>query len=296
MSAGDRADVADVRPLPVWLRDPAQSDTSAELPVAEESAASPKLGGFPKEEGGGETPGALALILAELRKQSLCIEELRAALAEKEVYQTRFDVLTMVNVVVDAVCEEAMAHVRSTVEYTDLLSTVTLSFVSGEVSLLLEEMDDDVDFWGVKFTAGCVLSCHLAAGAGGSSIVVNIDTDKITDVTQLTLVAVSEEATRELYQALTALCGRGTASSVSRSSTPLSLQRAKLTSTATPLVELASASQLSAAARGGAGSSSQSYLQAVHTPTMRRRKRVMRPQLDAQVPVPAVAQQQPQRK
>ncbi|ORC87847.1 uncharacterized protein TM35_000202560 [Trypanosoma theileri] len=191
------------RPLPEWLRDGIAEGMCAS-PKCEPSTVSPKQKSSWALNGIQNTPEVLSLILDKLEEQSLHIEKMSAALAGLK-YHTSFDVLTMVNVAVDAICEEAVIHVRSTVEYTDLIATVTLSFITGETSILLEETNNDVDFVGVRFLSNCVSGCHLLLKGGVYSVVVNMDTDKITDVTQLVLTAQNEESTRELYQALLSL-------------------------------------------------------------------------------------------
>ncbi|ESL11131.1 hypothetical protein TRSC58_01128 [Trypanosoma rangeli SC58] len=281
MSAGDRADETYVKPLPVWLRDVMPSDSSAELPVAEGSASRERSEEAPKNVAGGATSEAFALILAELRKQSVYMNEMRELLAKKEAYQTCFDMLTMVGVVVDAVCEGAMTHVRSTVEYTDLLSTVTLSFVSGEVSIVLEETENDVNFSGVSITSSCILGCHLAVGARGCCIIVNIDPEKITDVTQLTLIARSEEATRELYQALMTMRGGDASNSSLHLPTLLSPRKTRLTPASTPVLDRDLLSQPSAASQEVCVNS-QSHLHVAYTPTMRCWKKPAVPQAETQ--------------
>ncbi|RNF04153.1 hypothetical protein TraAM80_05305 [Trypanosoma rangeli] len=279
MSAGDQADETLVRPLPVWLRDVIPSDSSAELPVTEGSALRDKSGDAPINGAGSVASEAFTHILAELRKQSVYMNEMRRALAKKEAYQTCFDVLTMVGVVVDAVCEGTMTHVRSTVEYTGLLSTVTLSFVSGELSIVVEEAEKDVNFSGMSFNGSCILGCHLAVGARGCRVIINVDPEKITDVTQLTLTARSEEKTRELYQALAALRGCDSSNSSLCLPTPPSPPRAGLTPALIPVDDCVLVPQPSAAQRE-VDMNSQSHLHVDYTPTMRYWRKPPLPQAE----------------
>ncbi|KAH9599257.1 hypothetical protein LSM04_002326 [Trypanosoma melophagium] len=211
-------DNQNVRPLPEWLLD-GVSEGMASSPKCEPTTVSSKGKNSWALNGIQNTPEVLSLILDKLEEQTLRIEKMSAALAGLR-YHTCFDVLTMINVAVDAICEETVTHMRRTVEYTDLIATVTISFITGETSILLEETNNDVSFVGVRFLANCVSGCHLLLKAGVYSVVVNMDTDKITDVTQLLLTAQNESATRELYQALLALYSHGVTGAAGVSAAP----------------------------------------------------------------------------
>ncbi|KEG11928.1 hypothetical protein DQ04_02141060 [Trypanosoma grayi] len=218
-----------------------------------------------------DVPNTLSLILTALKEQSERIEDLQATLVERGAYHTCFDVLTMTNVAVIAVCEDVISNVRTTVEYADLTATLTLSFISGEVSVLLEEADSDVDFVGANFMSDCVSDCHLLTDQDPCYVVVDMDTESITDITQLRLAARTEEATQELYQALLALRGQRVASPTARISTPPARCSVKVKSAASN-TSLAVAAAPPAAAASSNRVAPTSPLGNGWTPTMRRRK------------------------
>ncbi|EKF99952.1 hypothetical protein TCSYLVIO_009123 [Trypanosoma cruzi] len=284
MSATEYQGEENERPLPAWLCDQDHPEATGDFFLAEGSAKIVGSKDDPKIMGSRDTSEVLSLILSELQRQSLRINDVKATLARNVAYRTCFDVLTMNNVTLDAVCENPVSHLRSTVRYTGLNSTVTISFTSGEVSILLDDPADDVDFMGVSFTSDCILNCQLFAGIKACSVVLNIDTQKITDLTQLTLVARSEEATKELCQALMTLCGRDPVNPSVHLHTPPSLPRARLASAAASAAASDLSSRLSAQSPTECRVNSRCVTDAVRTPTMRRCKGAKRPPLSEQVP------------
>ncbi|EKF28486.1 hypothetical protein MOQ_007764 [Trypanosoma cruzi marinkellei] len=284
MSAAEYQGDAIERPLPAWLRDQDHPEATNDFLLAEGST---KKGGSKddsKDISNRDTSEVLSLILTELQRQSLRINDVKATLSRNVMYRTCFDVLTMTNVTLDAVCESPVSHLRSTVKYTGLTSTVTISFTSGEVSIFLDDPTDDVDFTGVNFTSDCILNCQLFAGMKSCSVVLNIDTQKITDLTQLTLIARSEEATKELYQALMALCGRDTMNPGAHLHTPPSFPRPRLASAAVSAVTSELSSQLLAQSPKECRVNSRGGMDVMRTPTMRRCKESKRSSLSEHVP------------
>ncbi|CBH12824.1 hypothetical protein, conserved [Trypanosoma brucei gambiense DAL972] len=147
-------------------------------------------------------PDTIAAILAQLKEQDVRIGRLEAAVERSAINRTHFDILTMAGVTADFVCDEISFHNRSTVEFNALPCKVTLDYPCGELSILLDDADSDLSFLGVTLRVDCITDCHLLVDPDNCSVVVDTNTSKITDVTQLVLVGPTQEATRELYEAL----------------------------------------------------------------------------------------------
>ncbi|KAG8346775.1 hypothetical protein TRVL_02398 [Trypanosoma vivax] len=144
----------------------------------------------------------IATILAKLDQQSKRIEKLETAMKTRPVYHTRFDVLVMSGVSTGLCCEETVGQLRNTVEHTELITKVKIDYNDRSMSIALEEPRTELGFLGLQLRADCITNFHLLVKEGKHSVVIDTNTEKITDVTRVTLNARSSMATRELYEAL----------------------------------------------------------------------------------------------